>query len=466
MATKRQVFISSTAKDLAEFRSAAIAKIERLDGWKCVNMERFGARAGRTVDVCKTLVQDCDLFLGIVGHLYGSCPEGSTTSYTEHEYEAAVTANIPRLMFVANEELTVSRELSERDSDPNRQVVFRKRVMNSGEIVGFFTTPEGLAADAPIAIANWMPSQGPVLTEAPRRGRGPLVSKLCNRAKQEAQFWKYFRSGLAKTPGLPQIYFIRGVEAEAPGSLIERFRWKTIQEYANKLWPTDGVVAYKSTDWPSEGDGDFRFERLLDLLFTEWEAGIAPGANEKNPGAVFVQRIAPRRDKIMIVKHDLRGSRWDGLMRDSIKRYLDFWDDAGKELIGRAGGVPVPQCVIFISIIYPSEKEPPLLLRWVPGVRRFDAAAVEAGLLSILNSRQTHVSDTQEQLCSVGLLERLHCVERDDVMAWFSTNQIFDDQPFRRREFCNKVFETQPCRHMDELESELHRVFQEAAAST
>ena len=90
MATaKRQVFISSTAKDLAEFRAATIKQVERLDGWKCVNMERFGARAGPTVDVCKELVQSCDVFLGIVGHLYGSCPKDSSTSYTEHEYEKA-----------------------------------------------------------------------------------------------------------------------------------------------------------------------------------------------------------------------------------------------------------------------------------------------------------------------------------------------------------------------------------------
>jgi len=51
------------------------------------------------------------------------------------------------------------------------------------------------------------------------------------------------------------------------------------------------------------------------------------------------------------------------------------------------------------------------------------------------------------------------------VMAWFSTNQIFDDQPFRRREFCNKVFGTKECRHMDELESDLQRILEEATAA-
>src|SRR5215471_16689372 len=145
---KRQVFISSTAKDLAEFRAATIKQVERLDGWKCVNMERFGARAGPTVDACKELVQSCDLFLGIVGHLYGSCPKDSSTSYTEHEYEAALTANIPRLMFIAHEGVAVLPELRAADSDPERQIVFRNRVRDSGEIVGWFDSPAGLASDA------------------------------------------------------------------------------------------------------------------------------------------------------------------------------------------------------------------------------------------------------------------------------------------------------------------------------
>ncbi|MBI3951843.1 MAG: hypothetical protein HY314_15445 [Acidobacteria bacterium] len=36
------------------------------------------------------------MFLGIVGHLYGSCPEGSEQSYTEREHEAADAASTPK----------------------------------------------------------------------------------------------------------------------------------------------------------------------------------------------------------------------------------------------------------------------------------------------------------------------------------------------------------------------------------
>src|SRR5262249_29479065 len=50
-------------------------------------------------DFCRAQVADCDVFVGILGHLYGSCPQGSEQSYTEREYDAAVAATKPCLMF-------------------------------------------------------------------------------------------------------------------------------------------------------------------------------------------------------------------------------------------------------------------------------------------------------------------------------------------------------------------------------
>jgi hypothetical protein len=100
MATKT-VFLSSTARDLTQYRDAAYQAIEGLDGYHCVRMEDFGARATRADDFCREKVAECDLFVGIVGHLYGSCPEGSDLSYTEQEYEAAIAEEVPRLMFIA-----------------------------------------------------------------------------------------------------------------------------------------------------------------------------------------------------------------------------------------------------------------------------------------------------------------------------------------------------------------------------
>jgi hypothetical protein len=460
MATKRQVFISSTAKDLEKFRKAVIEKIELMDDWKCVAMERFGPREGDTVEVCKKLVQKCELFLGIVGHCYGSRPKDSPTSYTEHEYEAAVTANIRRLMFVARDELKPASELLATDSDPERQIRFRDRVLQSGRMSGWFSKdPDDLAARAVVAIRNWE-RESPA-AEEPRSGRGRIVAKLCNRAKQEMQFWHSFRSGLEKNPGVPQLCFICGTHSDAPGSLIERFCAKTIQEHVNKVWPTDGVVTSKSAEWPTEGDDKLRCERLLDRVFSEWDADLAEAPNEEKAGAVFVRHIASRKEKVLVTRHDVPTSGWDGALLAALEWYLNFWDDAARELMVRS--VSVPQCVIFINLIYPYENEQPRFLRWLRGMTGFNRAALETDLLALLNRRQARISDTGVQLCPVTLLEPLTCVKAEEVMAWFAAYRIFEDRPGERIQRCKEFFSETDCRQMADLEDRLQLVMQEAA---
>jgi hypothetical protein len=41
----RTVFLSSTGTDLREYREKAFESIQKLDGWKCVRREDFGAVA-------------------------------------------------------------------------------------------------------------------------------------------------------------------------------------------------------------------------------------------------------------------------------------------------------------------------------------------------------------------------------------------------------------------------------------
>jgi hypothetical protein len=129
------------------------------------------------------------------------------------------------------------------------------------------------------------------------------------------------------------------------------------------------------------------------------------------------------------------------------------------------GSAAAPQLVVFLSIIYPHEKPALGWWRWLPRAGRFDSSALERDLLSILNARQTHASDSGEKLSPVCLLDPLRCVKRDDVMTWFSTNQIFDDKLVQRDAFANEIFKNNECRHMDELESDLQNILDKAAAA-
>src|SRR6266496_3163953 len=94
-------FLSSTAKDLSVYRDAVYRGIQRMDGWKCIRMEDFGARDETPDDLCRQQAAAYDVFVCVVGHLYGSCPPGSDESFTEREYNAATAAGRPRLIFIA-----------------------------------------------------------------------------------------------------------------------------------------------------------------------------------------------------------------------------------------------------------------------------------------------------------------------------------------------------------------------------
>jgi hypothetical protein len=139
---------------LAKHREVVIEAIEGLDGYHCVRMETFGARDRETDDFCRAKVAECDVFVGIVGHLHGSCPEGSGQSYTEREHDAAVAANKPRLMFIAPEDFPLPVNLIEPDEKRQKQRAFRERVSRE-RIRDSFTSPEDLARRVVQAIRNW-----------------------------------------------------------------------------------------------------------------------------------------------------------------------------------------------------------------------------------------------------------------------------------------------------------------------
>src|SRR5262245_23595110 len=98
------VFLSSTAKDLQPYRDAVAEAIGKLHGFRCVRMEDFGPRDAVPAEVCRREVANCDVLMCLVGHLNGSCPEGSALSYTQIEYEEAKRKRKPRLVFLAAEE--------------------------------------------------------------------------------------------------------------------------------------------------------------------------------------------------------------------------------------------------------------------------------------------------------------------------------------------------------------------------
>ena len=153
----RTVFLSSTSKDLTSYREAAYRAIESLDGYHCVRMEDFGARSEQADDICGQKIRESDLVVFLVGPSYGSRnPRG--ISYTQSEYEAAVRANKPGLVFMTSKDFPLAANLREDDESYQAQQAFRE-VLSKTYVVKPFTRAEELPGLVAQALANWQLKQ-------------------------------------------------------------------------------------------------------------------------------------------------------------------------------------------------------------------------------------------------------------------------------------------------------------------
>ena len=157
------VFLSSTARDLTEHREAVARAINGLDGYKCIRMEDFGARAASAEQFDEEAIKQCDVVVLLLGVIYGSSPPGSDKSYTELEYEAALKYGKPVLAFVASErdfQVPLGLIRSIDSSQFHKAEEFKKRI-SPKLIWATFSTPDDLAKKVYQALFNWAQKHRP-----------------------------------------------------------------------------------------------------------------------------------------------------------------------------------------------------------------------------------------------------------------------------------------------------------------
>jgi len=148
-----KVFLSSTGRDLKAYREAAFKALLGLD-MHPKRMEDFHGPAIKIEDFDDQRIDECDLFVIILGHLHGTCPEGSEKSYTELEYQTAQKLKKPCFLFLAPEDFSFPASLIENDDKRARQRAFRDHAVK-GVIRQTFNSPDDLAAQITQAIHTW-----------------------------------------------------------------------------------------------------------------------------------------------------------------------------------------------------------------------------------------------------------------------------------------------------------------------
>lgn len=89
-----QVFVSSTYLDLREERQAAVEAILKA-GHIPAGMELFTAGSDSQLDTIQRWIDESDVYMLILGGRYGSIDSKTALSYTELEYDYAVSKEIP-----------------------------------------------------------------------------------------------------------------------------------------------------------------------------------------------------------------------------------------------------------------------------------------------------------------------------------------------------------------------------------
>ncbi|PPT54898.1 DUF4062 domain-containing protein [Xanthomonas arboricola] len=160
MSSKFQIFVSSTFRDLHEERDLVIKAILEM-GHIPVGMEMFSAADEEQWNIIKKQIDESDYYIVVCAHCYGTC-DANGLSYTEKEYDYAISKGIPALGFILDDNVSWPKERS--DSEKNivvRLEAFKEKVKRKP--VSFWKNGEDLYGRCSIALMkafNAYPREG------------------------------------------------------------------------------------------------------------------------------------------------------------------------------------------------------------------------------------------------------------------------------------------------------------------
>lgn len=186
-----KVFISSTFIDLVDHRKIVATAIERMN-LGVGRMEVLGAKPIEPQTACLSLVDDCDLFVGIYAHRYGFVPEGSSISITESEYEYAKKKNKKIFCFILDDDHPWRPKFIEEGIGKEGLREFKNKIKKE-LTVDFFTTPEDLAYKVSTSLSNHL-------------SHSPNIQQTVSFPKIHVERPTYFHGAHAKTNNGEMIY--------------------------------------------------------------------------------------------------------------------------------------------------------------------------------------------------------------------------------------------------------------------
>lgn len=181
MKTKYQIFISSTYEDLKDERDLVIKSILEM-GHIPVGMEMFSAGDEQQWELIKSQIDDCDYYIVISAFRYGSMD--GDISYTEKEYDYAISKGVPTLGFIINETVNwPAKKVDKNALKVQKLEAFKLKIR--GKIVSYWDDKNDLYGKVSISLMkqfNTNPGVGWVKSSAQM---SPDVIKEISRLSNE-----------------------------------------------------------------------------------------------------------------------------------------------------------------------------------------------------------------------------------------------------------------------------------------
>jgi hypothetical protein len=154
---KFQIFISSTYIDLVDERNTITQYILEM-GNIPVGMEMFSAADVEQWKIIQKHIEESDYYIVLVAHRYGSQTDEGT-SYTEKEYDYAISKGIPVLGFIIDK--NAYWDHSKCDNNKDKLENFKTKIQQ--KMVKFWSNKDDLAGKVALSL-------GKIFSSSPRPG--------------------------------------------------------------------------------------------------------------------------------------------------------------------------------------------------------------------------------------------------------------------------------------------------------
>lgn len=157
MDKKYQVFVSSTYEDLQEERKAVMEALLQMNCFP-VGMEYFNASDESQWEVIKQLIDECDYYVLIVAGRYGSVEETTGKSYTQKEFEYAVSKGVPVISFLHKDPDSLPKSKTEQNKENEAKLnAFKGDVQK--RLCKFWVGADNLASQVILSLTSLIKSK-------------------------------------------------------------------------------------------------------------------------------------------------------------------------------------------------------------------------------------------------------------------------------------------------------------------